>query len=116
MNVLQNGNLALRFVLELAALAALSVCGFVTPEATWLKVLLGIAIPSAAGLAWGLFVSPKAKVDAHWTIRAAVEGAVFAGAAASLFAIDRSGLAVGFVFLALLSRSIKTAFDLRASR
>ncbi|MEO8541738.1 MAG: YrdB family protein, partial [bacterium] len=105
MNALKNANLGLRFCLELAALAALAAWGWMAASALLLRPVLAVVAPGAAGVAWGLFVSPKAKIPAHWTVRAAVEAAVFVAAAASLFAIGRSGLAGGFVALAVVSRT-----------
>lgn len=113
MNALKNANLGLRFCLELAALAALALWGWTAFSALLLRLALAVIAPAAAGVAWGLFVSPKARIRAHWAIRAAVEAAVFGGAAAGLFAIGRTSLGAGFVVLAVVSRTIKTVFDLR---
>jgi hypothetical protein len=79
-------NLALRFVLELAALAALAYWGAVTPDNTVLKVVLAVGAPLLAALVWGAFVSPKARfvVAPHWRMLAEV--LVFGAAAAALYA------------------------------
>ena len=115
MNALKNANLGLRFGLELASLAALAAWGWAAASDRWLRLVLAALAPGIAAVAWGLFVSPKAKVRAHWAIRAAVEAAVFGGAAAGLFVTGRTGRAAGFVVLAVVSRAIKTVFDLRGS-
>jgi uncharacterized protein DUF2568 len=52
-------NLALRFLLEVGALAALAYCGY--EAGGW---LLAIVLPLAAALIWGLVASPKRKFDA----------------------------------------------------
>ena len=113
MNLVKNGNLGLRFGLELASLAALAAWGWTAVSALWLRLALAVIAPSIAGVAWGLFVSPKARIRAPWAARAGVEAAVFAAAAAGLFAMGRTGLAIGFVVLAVVSRAIKTVFDVR---
>lgn len=113
LDTLKNANLALRFLLELAALSALAVWGWTASSQWWLRSALAIAAPALAAAAWGLFVSPKARVTTHWAIRAAVEAAVFAAAAAALLAGGWTKLGLAFIALAVISRSIKTLFDLR---
>jgi len=87
-------NLTVRFLLELCALAALAWWGFTTGPNALAKVGLGIGAPLLAAVLWGAFVAPNARVTVPWTVRLAVELAVFAAAVAALFAIDRPGLAL----------------------
>lgn len=51
-------NLALRFLLELSALAAVGVWGWKVGEG-WLRYLLVLGIPIALALAWGAFAVPN---------------------------------------------------------
>ncbi|MGE0601243.1 MAG: YrdB family protein [Dehalococcoidia bacterium] len=113
MNPVRAGNLGLRFALELSAMAALAYGGYQAGSATWQRWLLAIALPAAAATLWGLFVSPKAKVPAHWVVQLAVEAAVFGAAFGLLFASRRHGLAVGFGVVAVVSRAVKGWFDVR---
>lgn len=53
-------NLAVRFLLELCALAALAVWGWQVPDQIVVSVLLAIAAPLVAATVWGLWVAPKA--------------------------------------------------------
>jgi hypothetical protein len=53
-------NLAIRFLLELALLAALAVWGFRAVEPLWLRFALGLVAPAIALVAWGAFVAPRA--------------------------------------------------------
>jgi hypothetical protein len=55
-------NLALRFLLELAALAALGYWGATVDADTAARVALGVGLPLAAALFWGMFVAPRARV------------------------------------------------------
>jgi hypothetical protein len=76
-------NLAIRFILELAALAALGTWGYNLHD-SWLRFLLAILIPLFAALAWGIFNVPddpsrsgKAPVIVPGVIRLLLELSVF---------------------------------------
>jgi hypothetical protein len=86
-------NLALRFALELAALAALAYWGAVTPDATWAKVVLAVGAPLVAALIWGAFVSPKPWLMVSAAVRMTAEIVVFAAAALGLSATGHDVLA-----------------------
>ena len=59
--------LALRFVLELGALAALAYGGWRVDGPLWLRLLFAVAAPLAAALIWGRWVAPGPAIC--WTIR-----------------------------------------------
>jgi hypothetical protein len=84
-----------RFLLELAALAALGWWG--STQAAWLAA----ALPVAAALLWGAFASPKARWPS-FAGRLAVEVAVFGGAAAALWATGRHALGIVFAAVAFV--------------
>jgi hypothetical protein len=86
-------NLALRFALELAALAALAYWGAETPDAAWARVVLAVGAPLVAALVWGAFVSPKPWVVVPAAVRLVAEIAVFAAAALGLSATGHDVLA-----------------------
>ena len=90
-------NLALRFLLELAALGGLAYWGAHTGSGV-VKVLLAVAAPLLAAIVWGLFAAPKAARRLPRAPRVAVEAAVFGLAAAGL-AVTGQGV-VAAVFLA----------------
>ncbi|HWQ11609.1 MAG TPA: YrdB family protein [Roseiflexaceae bacterium] len=72
-------NLALRFGLELAMLAAYGLWGW----RAWtgpLRFVLALGLPLLAAVVWGAFVSPKAAVQLPGSVRLAIEAALFAGA------------------------------------
>lgn len=60
MTVLKNANLALSFLLELCALAAVGYWGIQTGQTTLAKIVLGIGAPLLVAILWGLFAAPKA--------------------------------------------------------
>ena len=59
---MRGANLVLRFLLELSALAATAYWGFSTTSGVT-QWVLGLGAPALVAVVWGLFVSPKAKVE-----------------------------------------------------
>jgi hypothetical protein len=101
-DLLKNANLALRFLLELGALAAVAYWGFTTNDGV-LRWLLGIAAPVAVAVMWWLFVSPKAAVDAPQAVRLLVELAVWTAAGAALWTAGDPALGTAFFVVAVAS-------------
>ena len=79
-------NLALRFLLELSALAALGYGGAHLRAGLAVRVALAVVAPLVAALVWGAVVSPKARVRAPAPVRLLVELAIFGAAAGALVA------------------------------
>ena len=77
-------NLALRFLLELAALAALAVWGLRTGPGPVAAVALAVLAPLAGGLLWALCVSPKARWPLPPPARLGIELGLFALAVLAL--------------------------------
>jgi len=102
---LKNANLLVRFLLELSALAATAYWGFATSSGLT-QWLLGIAAPAAVATVWGLFVSPKAKIELPRPAQFAIELSVFAAAALALAAADRPGLGIALAVVALVSGTL----------
>jgi hypothetical protein len=111
MKVVEGANLAVRFlVLELGALAIAAYWGYGTGEGV-LRWVLAIGAPLLVATAWGLFVSPKAKVDIPRPARFVVELAVFGSAAAALASTGHRSLAIGFAALAALSGALNYSME-----
>lgn len=110
MDALRNANLALRFLLELGALAAVAYWGWQTGEGAT-RWLLAIAAPTAVAVVWWLFVSPKAAVDTPRTARLAVELAVWAAAAAAFWAAGHATLGIVFFVVAVVSGALNAVLD-----
>jgi hypothetical protein len=103
MKVVEGVNLALRFlVLELGALAVAAYWGYRTGEGVS-RWVAAIGAPLLVAAAWGLFVSPKAKVDLAHPTRFAVELVILGAAAAALASTGHTALAIGFAALAPVS-------------
>jgi hypothetical protein len=96
--------LLVRFLLELAALAALIASGVLIIGGA-LGWLAGLGAAVVAAIAWGLFVAPRARIALPNAARLVVEVAVFAVAAAGLFGADQPVLAGLLIGLYLADRA-----------
>lgn len=99
---------ALAFTLELSALTALGFWGFHLGEVIWTKILLAVAVVAAAAILWGTFAAPKAVVKPPLAGVIAVKVIVFGAAAAALYDLRVSTLAVVFATLVLLNTTAVT--------
>ena len=110
MTLLKFSNLALHFVLELCAVAAISYWGFQAGAGWPLKILLGIGIPLLVAFAWGTFRVPndpgKAPVPVPGPLRLLLELAVFALATVALVAAGRPSLAWAFGLAVLVNYAL----------
>ena len=97
-------NLVLRFLLELAGLAAFGYWGFVAGADLRSKLLLGLGAPVLAAVLWGLFASPKAAVPLPAPAKLAFEIAWFGAAAAGLAHAGRPAYAVVLVVVYAVNR------------
>jgi hypothetical protein len=89
-------NLALRFLLELGALAAVGYWGLETGEGAVGWVLAIAAVASVIAV-WALFVSPKHTIETPKQVSFAIELAVWVAAGGALYATDHAPLALAFV-------------------
>ncbi len=110
MDVLKNANLALRFLLELGALAAVAYWGYRTGDGA-LRWVLAVAATVAVAVVWWLFVSPKAAIDAPQPARLVIELAVWTAAAAALWAAGHPTLAIAFFVVAVVSGVLNQTLD-----
>jgi len=95
-------NLAVRFLLELSALAALAYWGW-TQHASPLRFILAIGLPLIAAVLWGTFNvredpsrSGRAPVPVPGLVRLALELAFFGFAAWALYAAGKTQLSLIF--------------------
>jgi Protein of unknown function (DUF2568) len=96
-------NDVLAFLVELAALAAFAWWGAETGGGLVAGLLLGIGVPLAAAVVWGLFASPKAQVKLPPTGVLAVKGLVFFMALICLDLVGHRTLAILFGVIAAAS-------------
>ena len=95
-------NLALKFLLELCALAALAFFG-ATVGPPVVSVLLGVGLPLLAALAWSRFAAPRSEHRLQGRARLAFELGVFAAATVALAAAGAHLAAELFAVLALVN-------------
>ncbi|SFB56330.1 Protein of unknown function [Cohnella sp. OV330] len=111
MEAIKAANLALRFALELAMLAALGYWGFKADAASAYRWMLGIGSPAVAAVVWGAFLSPKASVPLHAGLKLAIELAVFGVAAAALYAAGRPASAAALLGVWAVNRILIAVWD-----
>jgi len=103
-------NLALRFILELCALAALVYWGFHASENTWIQIMLGIGVPLLAAIAWGTFRVPddpgKAPVVVPGKVRLLLELAFWSAAVLGLAAAGQATLAWVFALAVVVNNAL----------
>ncbi|MGZ4609963.1 MAG: YrdB family protein [Actinomycetes bacterium] len=92
-------NLTVRFLLEMCALTALAAWGWQAADRFVLRVLLAVAAPLVAAVAWGAWVSPRAARRLPDPARLAVEALVFAAATAALLSMEHVTLAVALAVI-----------------
>lgn len=103
MEAAKAANLAVRFLLELAALGALGYWGATVQAGAVARTALAVALPFTAALFWGLFVAPRARVVLPTGVRMLLGLVVFACAAAALVDRGRVRLGAGFAALAVVN-------------
>ena len=94
MSPLEAGNAALRFALELCALAALAFWGFTVADTLPGDVLLGLGAPLIFALVWGALVAPRAPYRLDDPQRMMLEITAFALAVLALAAAGAGLLAL----------------------
>ena len=110
METIKLANLALRFLLELCALAALGYWGFKTGASPVAKIGLGIGAPLLAAIVWGMLVAPRAPIPAPWLLRLIVELVVFGLAAAALYSAGHPTLAWVLILVFVINRVLMYAW------
>jgi hypothetical protein len=103
MMMLQYANLALRFLLELCALAALGYAGFHTGQNMIVKLALAIGAPLIAAAVWGAFIAPRATVVVPTWLWLVLQAIIFGAAGVGLAMTDHRALAVTFLLVVALN-------------
>lgn len=104
----KSANLALRFLLELGALAAFAYWGWQTGSGAGTRLILAVALPVIAAAIWGQFIAPKAPRRLEDPARMAVEIAFFG---AATVAVGSAGAATaGAMFGAAAAVSLVLMF------
>lgn len=105
MNALRALNLALKFVLELAAMAAFAIWG-ASADGAVLAVLLAVITPALAIALWGIFAAPRSPRRLPTRARIPFELTVFALAALALLASGHETVAIIFAATAAINAAL----------
>jgi hypothetical protein len=103
-------NLALKFLLELAALGAFGLWGASIASGI-AAVLLAVALPVVVAVLWGIFAAPRARRRLPLRLRAPFELGVFALAALALWSAASVTWAAVFAAIAAGNAILLTVFD-----
>jgi hypothetical protein len=106
----RTANLALKFGLELAALAAFAYCGNQLHGALR-SVLVAVVAPLGVACLWGLLAAPSSSRRLAKAARIPFELAVFGLAALALWSAKLPVAAAVFAGVAALNSLLLTAFD-----
>jgi hypothetical protein len=98
-------NLGLKFLLELAAFAALAYWG------ADISVVVAIAAPAVAIVLWAVFAAPKSAHRLPAATRIPFELLVFAAAVAALLAAGVTTVAIVLALLVAVNAILLTVFD-----
>lgn len=102
-------NLAVKFLLELAAVASFAVAGLKAGPGV-VGALLAILLPTIAIAIWGTFCAPRAGRRLATTRRVPLELGILLGAAAALWLVGHSVLAVVLALLVVANAVGLTVF------
>ena len=102
-------NLALKFLLELGALAAFGLWGAAVANGP-AAVVLAVALPLGVAGLWGRFAAPRARRRLPLRLRAPFELGVFALAALALRGAGAAAWGAAFVVIAAVNALLLTAF------
>ena len=103
-------NLVVKFLLELAALAAFGLWGASIASGIQ-AVLLAIGLPVVVAVLWGRFAAPRARRRLPLRMRAPFELGVFALAALALWQAASPAVGAAFAAIAVANAALLSVFD-----
>lgn len=110
MAALAGANLALKFLLELGALALFATWGFSAAHG-WSGVLLGLGAVAGMVVLWGLYAAPRADHRLRMPTRAVFELGIFGLAAIGGFASGHAVVAATYAVLVVVNAVLLTLLD-----
>lgn len=105
--------LIVRFVLELILLFSLGYWGFHLKGSFFLQFVVGLGLPVAAAIVWGLFISPKASGRVPLFAVLIMEAVLFAAAVLCLIQSGFTVFAVIFTAFAVFNRFIVLKWNMQ---
>lgn len=110
MDLIRGTNLGLRFLLELAALAAVGYWGYRAGDSGPARIALAVGTPLAVAIVWGTFLSPKASVSLPGALTVTLQLAVFAVAALALARTGHGSAGATFGGIAIVNAALLLAW------
>jgi hypothetical protein len=107
----ESANLAVRVLLELAALVALGYWGVTAGDTPTARLALGLGAPLLAAAGWAVFGAPGAPRALSGPSRLVLELVVFGAATLALYDAGQPALAAAFAVLAVANRALLYARD-----
>ncbi len=104
MNSVKALNMGLAFLLELAMLVAFGYWGFQSNDSIWIKWGLGIGVPLAVAVVWGILLAPASKRRLSMMPGVVASLGLFWLSALALYEANQPVLAIGFAVIALVNR------------
>ena len=104
-------NIALRFILEVCALAFLAYWGFQSGQGILMKFVMGIGSPLLIAIIWGVFGSPAAPIPAKGFQRILLEILIFGLATLALYSSGNVTLAIIFAIIVIVNRILIDLWD-----
>jgi hypothetical protein len=111
LTIILNLNLAISFLLELFALAALGYWGFTIRKGWGIKIICGLGAPILAAFIWGLYVAPHATYKLPYVIQQAIGLGVFAISIYALYRRGKSTWATIFGVILVVNRLIDYVWE-----
>lgn len=103
-------NEVLAFLLELAALALLCRWGFSTGDNAPNRIALGVGVPLAAIVLWGLFAAPKARLRPGLPCVLLVKALVLGGSAVAVCALGHPVAAIVLAVVMVANTAVAETF------
>lgn len=102
-------NLAIRFLLELAGIAALAYWGWTATDNVTMRLVLGLGAPALLIVLWSLVVAPRATNPIPQQQRMLIGSGLLEVAALALFLAGQPLLALAFAVLIVLNLALMIA-------
>ena len=99
---MKDANLALRFLIEVAALAIFAYWGWKAGNGA-VRWAIAVGAVAAAVVVWALFVSEDPTISIPRSLQFVIELGVWAAAGAALYAAGHARLAMAFLGIAIAS-------------
>lgn len=104
-------NLGLRFLLELAALAAVGWLGWHTGGSTVGRVALAVVLPLVVAVVWGAFIAPRARFKVSRAVWYGLQVVIFGAAALALASMWSPAAGIVFALVVLANTALLAVAD-----